>query len=136
MEAVFSLALMPLSYWLWLGALRIPRVATAYLDRPYTNLIRIGWFSFGVSRWLLNAGFVRVSANREGLELWFVAPLYYRPIFVPWADVWIREIDATLTMQVEIGFLQSPARSYFFRAVLVDRIQSAIRDKMPNECFV
>lgn len=123
-------------YCYWLANLRVRAVAATYTAHPNAAVADVGWFSLGISRWLLNRGLVRVSANDGGLELWFAIPPYYRPIFVPWEAIWIRQTDSALAPVYEIGFLGCPNHSYFFRATLINRLRSAVRGKIPNDCFV
>lgn len=137
MDAFISLALFATIVVGWTYLLGLPALSAAYPDRAARPAKKVGWFGVKRSRWNpWSAGFVRVSASSDGLILQSIWPLWWRPLFIPWSDLWIANIRSAVSPRIRIGFQRCPGVSFLVTGFLVPKVQKSIAMQIPSECFV
>ena len=137
MDELVSLALFASLALGWAFLLGLPKLSAAYPARAVPPMRKVGWFAVKRSQWNpWSAGFFRVVANAEGVILQSVWPFWWRPLFIPWGDLWISDIRSAIAPRIRVGFLRCPNVSFIMSGFLVPKVQKSIGMRIPEECFV
>ena len=134
MDELIAIAIFVVGLLGWAAASGTRKLSIAYPE-PAENPLRIaGWFTAKYS-WTSMSGFLKILANKDGLALHSIWPIWFHPIFVPWRDVSIRDDQNAASSTLELEFQQCPGLLISVGASLVERVQDTIESRIPGECF-